>query len=168
MTTNTPIATADPPVAAPSVQCQYPTVFAAFLAALPKGLGCPTGSEISETVTIQSFQNGDMLWIEPFSEKIFVLFPDNTWQAFLNGWTPGTPAIACPEADGVLGPQMGFGLIWCSEEAIRSRLGPATGPEAPNPSGPAQVFENGLIVRTADGAVYVLYEDGAWSRYTLP
>lgn len=59
-------------------------------------------------------------------------YPDNTWQAFLNGWTPRMPGIACPEADGVLGSQMGFGLIWCSEEALRLRLGSAIGRRFPS------------------------------------
>ena len=59
--------------------------------------------------------------------QIYVLFPDQTWQAYLDTWSEGEPEISCnplnvPPTSPPL-PRRGFGKLWCTVEGLKDKLG---------------------------------------------
>jgi hypothetical protein len=58
-------------------------------------------------------------------------------------------------------PRRGFGAMWCDIPEIRNGLGNATDAER-GFTGVMQRFENGSMLRTDSGAVYVFYDRGIW------
>lgn len=155
------ISTSPPPTPTPML-CEYASAFGSIDPELLYSLGCPLSPAESTNVTIESFSSGYMMWLASLPTRITVLYSDKTWREYANEWVAEMPAISCPEAAETKWPQMGFGLVWCNEQEVRSRLGAATGPEVPNAAGPIQEFDNGLSVRTNSGSVFVLYRDNTW------
>jgi hypothetical protein len=58
-------------------------------------------------------------------------------------------------------PRRGFGAMWCDIPENRNGLGNATDAER-GFTGVMQRFENGSMLRTDSGAVYVFYDRGIW------
>jgi hypothetical protein len=121
----------------------------------------------SRTVTLleQSFQGGLAIWRSD-TREIYVLRRDgNTWSAHPDTWRPGDRiSVEGPPPPGALVPAGGFGSVWRSTPEIRGRLGWAVY-EPRGSGGSIQTFENGLIVWTPHGLLYVLSNDGRWRTF---
>ncbi|HYU18955.1 MAG TPA: zf-HC2 domain-containing protein [Chloroflexota bacterium] len=133
--------------------------------ALQGQLGAP--AEGSKTVTLveQSFQGGLALW-RGDSHEIYVLNRvGSAWAAYPDTWRAGDPvAINATPPPGALAPEGGFGNLWRTRPEVQSRLGWAVY-EARDSGGAIQAFEQGLIVWSPHGLLYVLSDDGRWKTY---
>lgn len=86
-------------------------------------------------VAQQSFQNGEMMWLEPI-DQIWVLTTDGdgvkTWivqdDTFEDGMPENDPTLIAPEL-GLIQPIRGFGMLWRNDQNIQDMLGWATGEE---------------------------------------
>jgi hypothetical protein len=86
-------------------------------------------------VAQQSFQNGEMIWLEPIGQ-IWVLTTNDegiqTWinkdDAFEDGMPESDPSLV-PPSEGLIQPIRGFGMLWRNDPSIQELLGWATGEE---------------------------------------
>ena len=86
-------------------------------------------------VAQQSFQNGEMMWLEPI-DQIWVLTTDGegvqTWinkdDSFEDGMPESDPSLVAPST-GLIQPIRGFGMLWRNDETVQDMLGWATGEE---------------------------------------
>jgi hypothetical protein len=71
----------------------------------------------------QEYQNGVMIWlgIYPPDQRIFVLFPDGTYETYPDTWDGTQLNISVP--DEFYPPINGFGNLWQNNETVRNRLG---------------------------------------------
>ena len=119
-----------------SAQCQYlpPGGFGLLYtndASLATALGCPVGAPpvtASVESASQTYEHGAMAWINVSSGVIFVLFDDGTFQRFDDTYNDAVDPVSGGEIPpaGLTEPVRGFGKVWRSNEAVRSRLGWAT------------------------------------------
>jgi hypothetical protein len=164
--TSTPAPSPTPTApAAPVVAGDFGTVYNGN-AAVRARLGGALQNERTVDARAQSFEHGAMEWVAD-GRQIYVLYDDaGAWARFADTWsadevtTPGDPP-----PPGLLRPDRAFGKVWRENATVRQELGWATAAERAYP-GLIQRFERGLMLRsTPAGAVYVLYEDGAWQRF---
>ena len=122
-------------------------------------LGCARSGVYSTWTALENFEGGQMLWRED-TDEIWVLYQNGTWQAHNNTWHEGDPTYACPESAASQSPPTpirGFGKVWC-QSGVRNRLGNAIDAERGFDS-LIQDFNNGTLLKTDDGSVYVMYTD---------
>lgn len=86
-------------------------------------------------VAEQEFQNAKMLWLQPINQ-IWILQSnndgENIWTVREDTWAEGLPENdpeLTPPAEGLIQPVRGFGLLWRSDDALRSQIGWATDEE---------------------------------------
>ena len=103
-----------------------------------------------------------MFWRED-SRRIYVLYSDGRWEWHDDTWREGDPAFTCGTQQSPPTPRRGFGKVWCEHDNVRQGLGNATDVEG-GERGEVQDFVNGLILRTGDRQIYVLYGGGTWKR----
>ena len=128
-------------------------------------IGCPTLSERAAQFAVQSYERGTMFYRDD-EKKIYVLFNDQTWQAFDDTWNSAGPADSCPSitvSGGLVKPQRGFGKVWCDQSAVRSKIGAATGSERGMYSAQTYKFERGhMFAGEQASQVFVLFSDSKW------
>jgi hypothetical protein len=131
-------------------------------------LGTARGPEQAVQLSEQAFQGGAML-IRSDSKQIMVLVrPSSRWVSFPNTWRPGevlTSAGVRPP--GTFEPLRGFGKLWRDQPAVKLQLGWPVYEER-NAAGAAQTFENGALVRSSFGVIYVLFNNGTWRSLPDP
>jgi serine/threonine-protein kinase len=163
-----PTATPIPPTATracPSVSGP----FAAVWVQVRGRVGCATGSAIRGLVAEENFERGKMFWREPIdTAQALVLFHNGTWRIYHHSPYPGEPEFWCPDAHTPARcpptPKRGFGMMWCDIPEIRQGLGNATDCER-GYQGAMQSFEQGFMLQTDSGAIYVFFQDGTWQRW---
>ncbi len=91
---------------------------------------CPERPSGSTNGAKQRFQNGSMFWAAA-TDKIYVHLFNGASQIFVDNFDESTmPIDSCPDVTVPSNkPDRGFGLVWCTQDAIRSALGdPIEGP----------------------------------------
>lgn len=150
------------------VNCPDPWFFA------PSPEGCPAGPARYSSGAEQRFQNGYMLW-EQAERRIYILFHDGAirWNIVSDTWVEGEPICQIePVPPGLLHPARGFGKVWCSDPALRDRLGWAmsgeTGGFQTAVQATAKVRYNEIYIRAADGMVWkLLPERSGWEKISV-
>jgi serine/threonine protein kinase len=88
-------------------------------------LGCPVNTGHLVWIAQQQFYNGRMFWRQD-NEKIYVLYGNGTWARYDDIWTDSLPEFSCGTPESPPTPKRGFGMTWCTYDAVRSGLGNAT------------------------------------------
>ncbi|MBW7881259.1 MAG: hypothetical protein H3C34_01250 [Caldilineaceae bacterium] len=140
---------------------------------LVQKMGCALEESRHEPVGINEFGAGPeynrfMLW---FSEEmqIYVLFPDQTWQAYRDTWDESQPEFLCnplnvPPSSPPL-PRRGFGKLWCQVEGLGEKMGTIEREERLCQHVIVQPFERGRMVACFEDATiryFSLLNDGTW------
>jgi hypothetical protein len=151
---------------------QYDLDLAGYPDLLAK-MGCALAGASNDAVAINEFGEGPdynrfMLWFS--SElQIYVLFPDQTWQAYLDTWSEGQPELSCnplsvPPTSPPL-PRRGFGKLWCSVDGLMDKLGTIDREERLCQHTVVQRFERGRLLACFEDATiryFRLLDDGTW------
>jgi len=128
-------------------------------------LGCPVELETSTWSAEESFIGGYMFWRGDL-RLIYALYSNGTWQSFVDTWNEGDlewdGTIVPPS--GYYQPVRGFGKIWREQPGVRDKLSWATNEER-GFNGSWQAYQGGLMLWSDDLGIFVLYNDGTWSRY---
>lgn len=145
---------------------------------LDQRMGCALSKAEYDAVAINEFGEGPdytrfMLW---FSDEgqIYVLFPDQTWQAFLDTWSEDQPEISCnpltvPPTSPPL-PRRGFGKLWCTVEGLQDKLGTIEREERLCQHTVVQRFEKGRLLACFEDATiryFRLLDDGNWDMVMI-
>lgn len=139
-------------------------------------LGCPKEQAVPMSSAEQPFEHGRMIW-DSSNRRIYVLSESGTWQSFEDTFVEGVdsaydPALPPPPQQ----PQRGFGKVWREQlGGPQAAVGWALEGERPV-SGWRERFDHGLLVWTDDalrgaqaqGAAYLLYDDGTWQAIPAP
>ena len=125
-------------------------------------LGCPIETVHETWTAMERFERGVMLWRED-QRMIYVLANDGTWRKIADTWIEGMPPYACSDIPpaGLVKPQRGFGIVWCSTPGMKSLVGWAL-EEEHGITTQYQNFQNGEMIRAEDGGIYVLSRSGWW------
>jgi hypothetical protein len=128
-------------------------------------LGCPVETVHETWTAVERFERGVMLWRED-QRMIYVLANDGTWRKIADTWIEGMPQYACSDVPpaGLVKPQRGFGLVWCTTPGMKSLVGWAL-EEEHGITTQYQSFQNGEMIRAEDSSIYVLLRSGWWRRY---
>ncbi|MBX3012465.1 MAG: hypothetical protein KF832_13200 [Caldilineaceae bacterium] len=138
-------------------------------------MGCALGPAIFEPVAINEFGEGPdftrfMLW---FSQElqIYVLRPDQSWQAHPDTWTEDQPTFACNPFGGEAAspplPRRGFGKLWCEEPALQEMMGTVAREERLCQHTVLQPFQQGRLLACYEDATirYIrIMDDGTWAQ----
>ena len=139
-------------------------------------LGFPTDPAVDAAHSGQKFEHGMMYWRDNATEPdyIYALYYEGDdhqytgmWGRHDDEWEEGMPVYSCTAAEDnrPFGPKLGFGLLWCTDLAVRTALDAAI-EEEQYYDGAYQDFENGVMLWSArDEAITVLLDDGTWHSY---
>ncbi len=128
-------------------------------------LGQPLEYAYTVSATEMGFQRG--LMIERFdSLVIYVLVSDGTWFPIADTWAPETWPTAQEVEPNLWSPGGSFGAAW-RDQALQPMLGYAIEPQAylMTQGARIQAFENGLLLLSERGFVYMLLENGTWEQF---
>ncbi len=128
-------------------------------------LGCPTQLEINTWSAEQTFISGYMFWRSDL-RLIYAVYNNGTWESFVDTWYEGDtewdPTIIPPS--GYIQPKRGFGKVWRDQAGVRDKLSWATTEER-GLNASWQGYDGGLMLWSDALGIFVLYNDGTWSRY---
>jgi hypothetical protein len=140
---------------------------------LQQVMGCPLHEAIFDAVGINEFGEGPdynrfMLWFGA-DLQIYVLFPDQSWQAYNDTWVDGEPEYSCNPLDinpsSPPLPRRGFGKLWCTVDGLQEVMGTIPREERLCQHTVVQSFENGRLLACFEDATiryFRLLNDGAW------
>lgn len=150
------------------IECSFgpPPPFAELWLKFTAALGCPTDVAADGNFAVQTFKDGYMFddLRNPNAQKIYVLFPDQTYAVFDDTWRNGDPEQTCNEIQipkGRFRPKRGFGKVWCDHPEVQEKLPGAVAVE----SGIAltvQSFERGMMWANTPSGVITLFANGTW------
>jgi hypothetical protein len=157
-------------VAAPGCAVQPVRGFALLYSTNPQvasRLGCPTNAEVGTPSSVQTFENGVLLWFG-ISNQVFALRTTGaTWTVYADTYQNGQPlptaTVVAPA--GRFAPTGRFGLVWERQADLQSQLGWATTPEQTAPTGAEEDFAHGHLWWTPSKTIYVLYGDNTWQSF---
>lgn len=133
---------------------------------------CPLNPPLVSAASFQQFQGGFMLWVGQ-QDAIYMFYDGATfprWQVYNDAYQEGIPETD-PAFDnappGTWQPRRGFGLLWRTQEALRSRLGWALSDRETAFTTQVQIASDGTIfLLEPRGGVISLTADGSsWARY---
>lgn len=139
----------------------------------PAPPSCPLHAPLAQQAVYQRFENGHMIWLGA-QDAIYVLYDDflqPRWQIFrdyfVEGEAEADPAFE-PNQPGVWQPRRGFGLLWRTSEAVRTRIGRATQQWEQPYSAQVQTGSDGsvFISDTTNGIFALLPRGLNWQRFT--
>jgi DNA-binding beta-propeller fold protein YncE len=166
--TPAPNAPATPTAASVSVQCSFgpPVPFAELWLKYTTELGCPTDVAEQGNFAVQTFKDGFMFddLRDPHAQKIYVLFPDQTYAVFADTWREGDPERPCNEIkipEGRIHPKRGFGKVWCEHPEVQAKMPGAVADES-GITLTVQNFEHGMMWANTPQGVITLFENGTW------
>ena len=145
---------------------------------LRQKMGCALADAQYDPVAINEFGEGPdynrfMLWFSN-EGQIYVLFPDQTWQAYEDTWQEGQPEIACNPFDALPSspplPRRGFGKLWCTVNGMQAQLGTIEREERLCQHTVVQRFEQGRLLACFEDATiryFRLLDDGKWDLITV-
>ncbi len=136
-------------------------------AGLAAQLGCPLGL-VSFPTASQTYQMGDLLWMQGPPQAIYALFNTGRFQRYDDTFNAATDPASGGETPppGLLEPVRGFGKVWRTFGEVRA-MGWAMTEEVGGQS-TAQIFERGQMVYFPQrGMIFVLITDngglsGGW------
>ena len=150
------------------VTCSFgpPVPFAELWLKYTNELGCPTDVAAEGNFAIQTFKNGVMYddVREEYAKKIYVLFPDHTYEVYPDFFREGGKDAICPEkklSGGLMHPIRGFGTLWCNSPELQSKMPGAVAPEK-GISLKVQDFEHGMMWANTPQGVITFFENGTW------
>lgn len=113
-------------------------------------LGCPTGFPPTTALVNgvrQSFERGQMIWLEGPPNQIYALFENGTFQSFADLYQPDVDPVSGGETPpaGLIEPVRGFGKIWRTFNAVKGSLGWASASEI-SVQTTTQSFERGVML----------------------
>lgn len=132
-------------------------------------IGCARGDAVVGLIAEENFELGKMFWREPIDyAQALVLFNNGVWRIFEHApFVEGSPDFSCPDAETPPQcpptPKRGFGMMWCDTPDIRGGLGNATDCER-GYQGAMQAFQNGFMIQSDTGNIYVFLNSGTWQR----
>ncbi|MEZ4620526.1 MAG: hypothetical protein R2867_34150 [Caldilineaceae bacterium] len=175
-TTTVPVSDSATNVAAQNEPCAVETDVA--LVAYPdlqQHLGCALGEASFDPVAINEFGPGPeydrfMLWFSS-ENRIYVLQPNQTWQAYLDTWTEEQETFTCNPLEGEAAspplPRRGFGKIWCTEEGLQSIMGLVEREERLCQHTVTQRFVAGRLIACYEDATirfFRIMDNGSWAQ----
>jgi hypothetical protein len=136
-------------------------------------MGCALSAAGYDPVGINEFGAGPdynrfMLWFGG-EGQIYVLFPDQTWQAYEDTWKEGESELSCnplnvaPASPPL--PRRGFGKLWCTVDGLQQKLGVIEREERLCQHTVVQRFERGRLLACFEDATiryFRLLDDGSW------
>ena len=108
--------------------------------------------------------------------QIFVINQDEQadqgtdWSRYKNTWELGEPEFTpnCPEATEPNGPIMGFGKLWCTNNAVKDPMGLPLEPEFGSNDAFVELYTNGAVFSIpVDNQILVLTWDGQWQAFDV-
>lgn len=151
-----------------NVSCSFgpPPPFAELWLASLADLGCPTDVAADGNFAVQTFKDGYMFddLRNPNAQKIYVLFPDQTFAVYDDTWREGEPERPCNEIqvpEGRIHPKRGFGKVWCEHPEIQEKLPGAVADES-GITLTVQDFERGTMWANTPRGVITLFQNGTW------
>ena len=109
-------------------------------------LGAAQGPKVVTSAAGESFENGQMFWIEVLDQIIIAGNDGQSWFTVEDTWSEAWDEILCEEARAIGYPVRGFGRIWCTDALVQSTLGAPTAAEINYADSRLQEFEQGSIV----------------------
>lgn len=132
-------------------------------AVLNAALGCPLGSPAGGSSAVQSFERGEMVWIQGSPGSIYALLSTGRFQRYDDTFNAAIDPASGGETPppGLREPVRGFGKVWRSYPDVRTGLGWALNDE--NGGGTTeQIFERGrMIYLSQRGIMLILIQDAA-------
>jgi hypothetical protein len=141
-------------------------------------MGCALEAANNNDVGINEFGTGPdynrfMLWFGD-ELQIYVLFPDQTWQAYLDTWREDQPELSCnplsvPPTSPPL-PRRGFGKLWCTVDGLQDKMGTIDREERLCQHTVVQRFEKGRLLACFEDATiryFRLLDDGKWDMVMI-
>lgn len=140
----------------------------------PRPPACPVNPPNSTQGVYQEFQSGYMIWVGS-QDAIYILYRDNRspyWQVFRDYFVEGMEEVVgeflTAPSPGLWQPRRGFGLLWRSDQIMRSRLGWAIQEwELPYAVKVQTARDGGIFIsQPGDKAVFSLLPGGgSWTLY---
>jgi hypothetical protein len=134
--------------------------------------GCPS-APLDSPAAEQAFEGGYMIWVGE-QDRIIVLFADDSYPKVSNhgdDWDGGAICDLGPPPEGLFHPVRGFGYLWCTDPAVRERLGWALEPEIDYETilqTTTMVKYNHTYLRAADSNVWhLLPESSGWEKIVV-
>jgi len=143
------------------------TPFSSVWESVKAQIGCPTGPSMTALVAEERFERGYMFWREPIdTSHALVAFDRGSWVRYYHRpYSANDPEFLCVDSNTPPQcpptPKRGFGMMWCNIPEIRSGLGNARTCER-GFQGTLQEFDNGFMLGSDQGQVFVFYHDGRW------
>ena len=129
-------------------------------------LGAPLAAARTITATELDFQHGAMFG-RADTNQIYVLESGTAFWSVVPA--TGESAESAPgPVDGTWVPGGELGALWAAEPWIQAAIGHALAPAGEVFESRVQDFENGRMLMSASGQIYVLYNDGTWELYPDP
>lgn len=141
-------------------------------------LGCALSPASKAPVAINEFGVGPdydrfMVWYSQ-NGMIDVLFPDGSWQSYVDTWSEDKPTYACNPLGGTPTspplPRRGFGKLWCDDDSVQSSMGLIEVEERLCEEAIVQDFEDGKLFACVDDAIaryFRLSDDNTWDVETI-
>ena len=129
-------------------------------------LGAPLAAAASTTGVELDFQHGAMFSRSDTGQTYILESASGVWSsvASSSGSASSEPG---PDPDTWI-PGGSLGDLWSTESWIQSALGYALSPSGTVFDSRAQRFENGTMLLSSSGQVYVIYGNGTWELYPDP
>ncbi|HLH73908.1 MAG TPA: hypothetical protein VKX96_11550 [Chloroflexota bacterium] len=126
--------------------------------AIASRLGCARDAESALGLVVQPFANG--LMIERDDQKqILALIDGQGWRSYSD--TSNSAADAAPPTTGE--PVSTLSKVWRAHPDLQTSLGKTTTTQQAE-TGAVETFEHGTMLWTPDHVIYVLYDDGSWTK----
>jgi len=129
-------------------------------------LGAPAAAARSISAVELDFQHGAMFGRYDTSQTYVLESGTAFWSVVPS--TSESAAGGPGPVDGTWVPGGNLGALWAAEPWIQSALGHSLAPTGEIFESRVQDFENGLMLMSASGQIYVLYNDGTWELYPDP
>lgn len=130
-------------------------------------LGCSVGTVQSIPAASQSYEQGQMFWLN--GEILVLYYLNDLYQSYPDTFVQGTDPETTSEVppSGLLAPVRGFLKVWSNNQTVRNGLAWATGAEV-GATATVQGFANGrMIYLSGRGDVIVLIgsQNGQWLSF---
>lgn len=129
-------------------------------------LGKPTATATPLTAHELDFQHGAMILREDVG-KVYVIESIGRWSE-LSEPSGEAPEPVAGDVEGTWQPGGLIGLAWQSEPWISDTIGLALAEDAAVFDSQVQTFENGFMILSHSGQVYIFYSGGTWELYSNP
>lgn len=144
----------------------------------PRPPSCPLNPPNATQAVYQRFQFGHMVWVQS-QDAIYVMYDDTLiprWEVYRDYFNEGMPEVVgeylSAPGPGLWQPRRGFGLLWRSNQAVRTRIGWATMEwEQPYSVQVQTALDGSIFISQPGSSIFGLLRGGInWNEYngTLP